>query len=356
MRYPPFYFAPASTADRLPARNGPGNRCESSVPPSCIVWFARGALMYDPLHRLLKGTRFAVLQLLLAGALLFLAVRGWSQQGPGRSPGAPPAAASDNAAASIPPSPQLIAAMVAHEAAAADHRGHYFYLSEERSDRTGGHLWQERVAETNWGKVRFLVAEDGHPLTGDRLENEKRRIAGEAADPEAFRKSEQARIDDEQHAKEMLQLLPKAFLFDPATRENGLLRVNFRPNPAYAPQTLEERVLHGMSGFVLIEPAQLRLHEVSGRMLSDVSIGFGLLATIHAGSNFLSIRIPLEGSDWKTQTLHTDIKGRALFLKTIAREQDSHHTGFQKIDDRLSLPDAVTLLERDPQGDTLHTR
>ena len=256
----------------------------------------------------------------------------------------------------IPPSQQIVNTMVQHEAYAADHRGHYFYLSEERSDRTGGHLWSERVAETNWGKVRLLVAEDGQPLTGDRLNTEKSRVAGEASDPEAFRKSEQARIDDEQHAKQMLELLPNGFLFDPATIQGDFFRISFRPNPAYSPQSLEERVIHGMSGFVLVDRKLLRLQEVEGRLASDVNIGFGFLATIHAGSNFSSIRIPLKGIDWKTQALHTDINGRALFLKTIARKQESHHAGFQKINDNMSVADAVTLLESNPAGEAPHTR
>lgn len=255
-----------------------------------------------------------------------------------------------------PPSQQIVNTMVGHEASAADRRGHYFYLSEERSDRTGGHLWQERIAETNWGKVRFLTAEDGHAITGDRLAAERARVAGEASDPEAFRKSEQARIDDEQHAKQMLELLPKGFLFDSATIQGDFFRIAFRPNPDYSPQTLEERVIHGMSGFVLIDRKQVRLREVQGKLQSDVNIGFGFLATIHAGSNFSSIRIPLEGIDWKTQALHTDINGRALFLKTIARRQESHHSGFQKIPDTMSVADAVTLLERDPAGDSPRTR
>jgi hypothetical protein len=255
-----------------------------------------------------------------------------------------------------PTAQQIVNTMVGNEADANDHRGHYFYLSQERSDRTGGHLWSESVAETKWGKVHYLLAEDGHSLTGDRLAQETVRVAGEASDPEAFRKSEQARIDDEQHAKQMLQLLPKAFFFDAPTIQGQDLRINFHPNPAYSPQSIEERVIQGMSGFVLIDRKQLRLHEVTGKLTSDVSIGFGFLATIHAGSNFSSVRIPLDGADWKTQALHTDINGRALLLKTIARQQQSEHSGFRKIPDNLSVADAVTMLERDPAEGTPHTR
>jgi len=238
-----------------------------------------------------------------------------------------------------------ITTLVQHEAAAAEHRGHYTYTSEERSERTGGHLWQERVAETSWGKVRYLTAVDGQLLTGDRLASEKARVAGEASDPEGFKRSEAARADDEQHAKQMLELLPKAFLFGAPVSEGESLRIPFTPNPSYSPQSLEERVLYGMSGSVQIDPTTIRLQGIEGRMEKDVSIGFGLLATIHAGSNFSTTREHVGGEDWKTELLHTDINGKALFLKTIARQQDAKHWGFQKIADGTTVAQAVTLLE-----------
>ena len=49
----------------------------------------------------------------------------------------------------------LVATMLAHEDYEAAHRGHYMYLSKEWSDRTGGHLWTEKVVETTPGKVRM---------------------------------------------------------------------------------------------------------------------------------------------------------------------------------------------------------
>ena len=244
----------------------------------------------------------------------------------------------------------IIDTVVAHESEAANHRGHYLYMSEERSERTGGHLWSERVAETTQGKLHYLLAEDGQPLTGDRLAAEKAKLAGEASDPEAFKQKESARVDDEQHAKQMLTLLPKAFLFAPPKQDGDALRIDFRPNPDYSPSGLEERVLHSMSGSVLVDQKALRLRGIEGQIPQDVSLGFGLLATIHAGSNFRTTREHLQGADWKTQTLHTDIKGRALFLKTIARQQESKHSNFQKIADDLSVPAAVGLLEQETPG------
>lgn len=241
---------------------------------------------------------------------------------------------------------ETINTLVGHEVEAANHRGLYMYRSEERSDRTGGHVWTERVGETKWGKVHYLLAEDGRPLSPDRVAAEKARVAGEAADPEGFKRQEAGRVDDEQHATQMLELLPKAFLFDPPTREGESLRVAFRPNPDYSPQGLEQRVLHGMSGFVLVDAQTVRLREIDGRLPEDINIGFGFLATIHAGSNFSSVREHVQGQDWKTEALHTDINGRAAFLKTIARKQESKHSEFRKLPDGITVKDAVAMLEQ----------
>ena len=84
---------------------------------------------------------------------------------------------------------------------------------------------------------------------------------------------------------------------------------------------------------------------LEGKVPQDISIGFGILATVHAGSYFNTMRIPAEGIDWKTQTVHTAINGKALFLKTIAREQDSTHSNFQRIPGDITVADAVKLLE-----------
>jgi len=243
-------------------------------------------------------------------------------------------------------SKELIATVIAHEAEASKRRGYYIYTSVERSERTGGHEWTERVAETTWGKVRYLIAEDGKPLSGERLAAERARIEDEGARPEVFKEQEKAKSEDEQHARQMMALLPRAFLFDPPQPEGEYVRVRFRPNPEYQPSGMEERVLHAMSGSVLVDTKMVRTRELEGRMAQDLSIGFGLLATIHAGSNFKTTREHLEGPDWKTETLHTDINGKALFLKTIARQEEARHSDFKQIPTGMSVADAVKLLEQ----------
>ena len=65
----------------------------------------------------------------------------------------------------------LVAAMLTHEDYEEAHKGNYIYLSKERSERTGGHLWTERVAEIAAGKIRMLISEDNR--------SEERRVGKE---------------------------------------------------------------------------------------------------------------------------------------------------------------------------------
>ena len=244
---------------------------------------------------------------------------------------------------------QIVATMLANEDVAAQHRDHYCYLSKERSDRTGGHLWTEKLVETNAGKVRMLLEDDGQPLSADRIAQERGRLAGVVADPAAFQRKEQTLKDDEAHARTMLTLLPKAFLFGDVHEQGDELLIDFRPNPDYAPQSLEERVLHGMSGSMMIDAKSMRLHHIEGRMPTDVSIGFGLLATIHAGSSFSTSRDPTSNSatpEWKTTLIDSAIDGKAVLFKAIARNEHAEHSEFVRVPNDMSVAQAVAIAEQ----------
>ena len=239
---------------------------------------------------------------------------------------------------------RIVDTMLAHEGDPAEHRNKYMYLSEERSERTGGHLWTERVVETEAGKVRLLLAEDGKPLSPERQAAEKTRLAGIAAHPEAFQRREQGMKNDEQHAEQMLALLHKAFLFDEPRAEGEDLRIGYRPDPAYQPKTMEEKVLHAMSGAVLVDERTMQLHQIEGKMPTDVSLGYGLVGTVHAGSSFSTTHEMEPGGEWKGAMVNTAIEGKAMLFKEIGRNEHVVHSEFKRLSDNISVTDAVALL------------
>jgi hypothetical protein len=242
---------------------------------------------------------------------------------------------------------EIVDTMVTRVNDPADHRFKYMYISDERSERTGEHLWRERVVETSMGDVRLLLAEDGEPLSPEREAAERARLADIVAHPEAFRRREQAMTNDENHAVRMLSLLRTAFLFDEPRMEGGDIRIGFRPDPAYQPKTMEEKVLHAMSGAVLVDERTNQLHRIAGQIPSDVSMGHGLLGTIHAGSNFSTEHQPEPGGDWKDTMVTMAIEGKALLFKEIGKNEHIVHSEFQRVSDDISVGDAVALVQQE---------
>lgn len=190
----------------------------------------------------------------------------------------------------------------------------------------------------------MLLSEDGHPLSAARHNAEVVCLEAIARDPRDFLLQEQDHRDDEHQAQQMLALLPRAFLFSDAGNDGPWFRINYWPNPAYVPRNFEERAMHGMSGFMLIDAKHLRLHYLEGQLNGDVTYGFGLLATLRRGSRFTITRDPVAPGIWKTTAIDADIGGRIILFKTISRQQHTERRDFVPLPQNISISQAVALL------------
>ncbi len=250
-----------------------------------------------------------------------------------------------------PHTPQeLLKVMIENERVALLTHERYEYESNERSDRTGGHLWTEQVVETSQGRLRLLTAVDGVPVSAARAQQERDRLTQIAVHPEEFVRRETAMHGDEEKARHMLELLPKYFTFDKVVLQDGVWHMDFHPNPEVSPSGIEDEVLHGMSGTVLIDAHDYRLLHIDGHLLQDVSIGFGLLANIRAGSGFSSDR-KMVGGHWRTVHVVTDIHGKAALFKSVSRNSELTRANFHYLDRDITVSEAVSLLL---DGQTTH--
>lgn len=249
-----------------------------------------------------------------------------------------------------PPAPlKVVNAMIAHEDDNSAHKDTYEFLSRERSARTGGQEWTERVVETSFGRVRFLLAVDGTPLNAEQEGVERGRLAEIVADPDTFLARERTQKDDEAQARKMLDLLPKAFVFDNVRLKDGVWTMDFHPNPDYSAHGIEERVLCAMSGTLVIDAADVRLMHVEGRLPQDVSIGFGLLATVKAGSHFSSERADEDGH-WRTLHVLTAVNGKAVLFKSVGKNTEVTRSEFHYLPPGMTVAKAVSLAESAADG------
>ena len=83
---------------------------------------------------------------------------------------------------------------------------------------------------------------------------------------------------------------------------------------------------------------------MEGRLPQDVSIGFGLLATVKAGSRFSSDRADEDGH-WRTLDVKTDIKGKAVLFKAVSKNKEVKRSEFRYLQPGMTVAQAVALAE-----------
>jgi hypothetical protein len=238
---------------------------------------------------------------------------------------------------------QVVTAMVKNEKQARQDRTYYRYISFERSARTDGHLWKEYVAETPEGLLRRLIAEDGKPLTAARAAEEDERISKLVGDPANLEAANADRRADEARLGRLLDVLPQALLFSAAGVEDECTRIAFRPNPAFAPSTYDERIVNRLAGTILIHEPDNRLCGIQGHLVDRVTFGFGLLGHLDQDSHFAVTRVPVTPTDWKSTRIDVHLDGKILLLKSISRNEEAVHSEHQQLPPHLPLAQAAAL-------------
>jgi hypothetical protein len=239
--------------------------------------------------------------------------------------------------------PGLVTKMAANEVAARQELAHFAYTAEERSTRTAGHLWKEKVVETTDGPLRRLIAVDNQPLSPEQVQAEQRRIDSLVNDPGAFRRSNLDHKDDEFRATQLLQLLPTAFLMTPAGEANGCVRFTFQPNPSFQPSSYMERASREMSGTVSLKQPENRLCSLDAKVFSPIEFGFGMLGHIDQGSHFTLEHKGIDETNWKSDRISVHITGKILLFKSLTQDQEATRTEIRLVPQNLSLQQAAQM-------------
>ncbi len=170
------------------------------------------------------------------------------------------------------------------------------------------------------------------PLPQEKQEIE--RLHAVDADPaiEAHRRRNEMR--DAERVEKFMRLLPDAFLYRSAgaveTAQGRMIRLTFTPNPKFSPPDFESRVLTGIRGEVLIDPQELRVERIDGRIPSpSVDFGWGILGMLYPGGTLLIEQSKTPACGWQMTHLSLHLRGKALLFKTLHIETDETATDYQ---------------------------
>ena len=236
---------------------------------------------------------------------------------------------------------EFIKAVINNELKDRTQQRHWMYAIEKRD---GKQMLKEEQVETKDGPLYRVLAMDGVPLNPDQRQQEDSRIDRLLRDPGQQLKVKQRQDDDEKKLQSLMQLMPRAFLFDYDGMEGSLVRLKFRPNPGYSPQSYEERVICSLGGAILIDPQQERLAKISGQMMNAVKFGFGLFGRVDNGGTMEFGRKQVGAAQWKTNLINVQLTGKMVLFKTLNKQQYETRSNFRSVANDLNLTQASELL------------
>jgi hypothetical protein len=142
----------------------------------------------------------------------------------------------------------------------------------------------------------------------------------------------------------MLKALPRALIFELDGHENGLLRFTFRPNPDFSPKDRETQMYRGMEGTLWLEPRQERIVRIEGKLVKDVSFGWGILGRLNKGGIYEIAQTQISPGVWRITTLNVDVKGRVLLVNSFKMFREENNSHFRRTPASMTYPDAVQAL------------
>jgi len=225
-------------------------------------------------------------------------------------------------------------------AADRDDNSHWRYLRHE----DGGNV--SVIVETEHGAISRHVLEHGKPASAAVLAEDDRNTQKFIHDPAAQEKQRRNGEHDDKSAVELLNLMPQAFIWKVESQTPDSITLSYRPNPDFSPPDMEARVMCAMTGTMTVTTQGHRIKTFKGRLDNDVTIGFGFLARIKAGSTFDVERREFGPGVWQIAETHVHISGHALFFKTIGEQEDEVKTDFSPVPPGTTLEQAVELLKQ----------
>ena len=233
--------------------------------------------------------------------------------------------------------------------------------ANELTDRTEHSNWMYRVTkvveqqtltqlevETKDGPVHRLLTINDVRLDSVQQEQETLRQEELIRDPSQQLATKKQNDADERRLENLVRLLPSAFLFQYEGWDGPCIRLDFRPDPAFTPPTMESKALQSMAGTILVNPQQRRLTHITAHLVENVNFGFGILGRLDKGGTFEIERIQVSSSHWKTQLVDIHVSGRMLLFKTVGKQQHETRSDFEPVSKDLDLRRAEELLQSRP--------
>jgi hypothetical protein len=254
---------------------------------------------------------------------------------------------------------ELVRLTVANEVAAANYPELHHMFRSRRQTPKGS---QTRLyVETNQALAAMLIAVNDQPVTAEQQTAEENHLAWLMNNPEQLRKKAAREKEDEDRSLRIVKALPDAFCYEYAGTGDStaglgkpgdqLVKLKFKPNPAYTPPSREEQVLRGMEGELLIDKETRRLARIDGILFQDVTFGWGILGHLDKGGHFRVQQADLGLGDgaWGITEMNLKFTGKILMFKSLNILSNEVLSDFHLLPERLTFAQGVKILKTEEE-------
>ncbi len=247
---------------------------------------------------------------------------------------------------------ELVRATVANEVAANNSTAKHMFRDRKQTPQ-GSQI--RLYVETRDAIAGITVAYNDKPLAPQDVQGEEGRLAALAGNAEQLRRKHIQEQENAERTVRIVKALPDAFLYQYDGEETEaagagdpgrqLLRLKFRPNPAYQPPTHAEQVLVGMDGFLVIDPVARRIVRIDGTLFKEVAFGWGILGHLDKGGHFLVEQRDVGNGCWEVSHMSLSFTGKILLFKSLAMKSDEVFSDFQPVPDDTTFAQGVEILK-----------
>ena len=212
------------------------------------------------------------------------------------------------------------------------------------------------MVQTTEAIAALTVAVDDRPLSSQQLHSEETRLERLMNNPDELSKKHKQEKDDAERVTRIMKALPDAFLYEYDGTEPGkqgvgkqgdnLVRLSFRPNPAYDPPSRVEQVLTGMQGMILIDEERQRIARIDGTLAKQVGFGWGIFGHLDRGGHFLVEQEEMANNHWEITRMDLSFTGRLLLFKGLNIKSSEVYDNFHRVPSDLTFAQGVELLRK----------
>jgi len=233
-------------------------------------------------------------------------------------------------------------------------------LEEEKSHRPvryvlrktdGDHETTKEIIETKDGDVARLIAINGKPLTVEQEQAEMNRLDSLSRSPQMQERRRRSERKDAARIDQLVGMLPDSEVYKlegmVSCGASQCYRLSFTPNSDFAPPGIEADVLRGFAGEVWIEETQQRLVRLDAHLVTEVTVGFGILGRLNQGGTLeLQQEFEANAQEWQPTVLKMNLSGKALMLKTVNIRINELASDFAPVPSDLGYRDAIAMLKK----------